>query len=183
MRRLVRGGVLALAVLAAAGVTVGAASAAATPKGGPIALFATISPTSAPGKIVLAGAIGDWGKVISVDKSGKPAENGNFVEVTLNKGTFEIDATALNKEMANPRPQVQSGITCSIAASGSGPVTLFNGTGLYKGISGTANVTMTFTGVAGRYRSGARKGQCEQGNAALLAMLGSVIGRGTVHFD
>jgi hypothetical protein len=169
-------------MLAALAVAVGAASAAATPKGGPIALFATVSPTNAPGKIVLAGAIGDWGKVASVDKSGRPDENGNFVKVTLKKGTFEIDATALNKTMANPRPQVQSGVTCSIAASGTGPVKFFDGTGLYKGIAGTANVTMTFTGVGGRYTSGAKKGQCEQDNGAPLAMLGSVIGRGTVHF-
>jgi hypothetical protein len=167
-----------LAVLA---VTVGAASAA-TPNGGPIALFATVSPTNAPGKIVLAGAIGDWGKVASVDKSGKPDENGNFVKVTLKKGTFEVDSTALNKRMANQRPQVQNIATCSIAGSGTGPVKFFNGTGLYKGITGTANVTMTFTGVGGRYQSGAKKGQCEQDNGAPLAMLGSVIGRGTVHF-
>ena len=63
------------------------------------------------------------------------------------KGTFEIDSTALNKKTANPRPQVASDTTCSVSASGSAPVTLFNGTGLYKGITGTANVTLTFTGV------------------------------------
>ena len=183
MRRFIGGVVGTVAVLAAGVVAVGAASAAATPKGGPIALFATISATSAPGKIVLAGAIGDWGTVTSVDKNGKPAENGNFVKVTLKKGTFEIDATALNKKMANPRPEVQSGVTCSIAASGGGPVRIFNGTGLYKGISGTANVTMTFTGVGGRYQSGAKKGQCEEGNGQPLAMLGSVTGRGTVQFS
>jgi hypothetical protein len=102
--------------------------------------------------------------------------------VALNKGTFEIDATAINRKMANPRPQVRSGVTCSIAASGSGPVRLFDGTGLYGGISGAANVTMTFTGVGGRYQSGAKKGQCEQDNGAPLAMLGSVTGRGTVRF-
>jgi hypothetical protein len=181
MRSFIRGGVCTLAVLAAA-VAVAAASAA-TPKGGPVALFATISATSSPGKIVLAGAIGDWGKVASIDKNGKPDENGNFVKVTLNKGTFEIDATAINKKMANPRPQVQSDVTCSVAASGSGPVKLFNGTGLYKGISGTANVTMTFTGVGGRYQSGPKKGQCEQGNGTPLAMLGAVTGHGTVQFN
>jgi hypothetical protein len=171
-----------LAALAAASVVTGTAAAAGVPRSGPIALFATISATSTPGKIVLAGAIGDWGKVVSVDGNGKQDDNGNFVKVTLKKGTFEIDATALNKKMANPRPQVQSDLTCSVSASGSGPVKLFDGTGLYKGIAGTASVTMTFTGVGPRYRSGANKGQCEQDNGAPLAMLGSVTGRGTVHF-
>jgi hypothetical protein len=181
MRKLVGASTGVLAALVAASVMAGAA-AAATPSGGPIALFATISASSS-GKIVLAGAVGDWGKVTNIDKNGKPDENGNFVKVTLKKGTFEIDATAINKKMANPRPQIASDVTCSVAASGSGPVKLFNGTGLYKGISGTVNVTMTFTGVGNRYQSGAKKGQCEHNsNGAPLFMLGSVIGRGTVHF-
>jgi hypothetical protein len=182
MRGLVRGGVGTLAALAAV-TAVGAASATATPENGPVALFATISATSTPGNIVLAGAIGDWGKVVSVDKSGKPTDNGNYVKVTLKKGTFEIDATAINKKMANPRPQVQSDVTCSISASGTGPVKFLNGTGLYKGISGSATVTMTFTGVGPRYQSGAKKGQCEQNQGAPLAMLGAVTGRGTVQFS
>ena len=182
MSRILRFGGFAAVLAVATGLAIGPASAGVAPKGGPIALYATISASSTPGKIVLAGAIGDWGKVTSIDKNGKPDENGNFVMVTLKKGTFEIDATTLNKTMSNPRPQVQSGVTCSIAASGTGPVKFFNGTGLYKGISGTANVTMTFTGVGGRYQSGAKKGQCEQGNWPPVAMLGSVTGRGTVHF-
>jgi hypothetical protein len=167
------------AALVAAGMVVWGAAAAA-PAGGPIALFATIGKDSSQ-KVVIAGAIGDWGKVVPVDKNGKPTQNGNFVKVTLEKGTFELDATALNKKMASPRPQVASDRTCSVWVSGSSPVKLFNGTGLYAGISGTVNVTMTFTGIGGRFQSGAKKGQCEQ-NQDPLAMLGSVAGRGTVHF-
>jgi hypothetical protein len=184
MSKILRFGAYTAVLALAAGVAIGAASAGVAPKGGPIALYATISATNAPGKIVLAGAIGDWGKVVSVDENGKPSDNGNFVKVTLRKGTFEIDATALNKKMANPRPQVASDATCSVAASGSGPVKLFNGTGLYQGISGTANVTMTFMGVGNRYQSGAKKGQCDHNDSTPpLAMLGSVTGRGTVHFN
>ena len=168
------------AVLVAAG-TLASGAAAATPAGGPIALFATIG-TGPSEKIVVAGAIGDWGKVVPVDKNGKPDDNGNFVKVTLKKGTFVIDATALNKKMANPRPQIASDLTCSVSASGSAPVELIDGTGLYKGISGTVNVTMTFTGMGGRYQSGAKKGQCERDENP-IAMLGSVAGRGTVHFS
>jgi hypothetical protein len=170
---------VAAAVLAA---TSGASASprASAPTGGPIALFATVG-NSPTGKIVLAGAIGDWGGTLSIDKNGKPDLNGNFVRVTLQKGSFEIDSTAVNKQMANPRPQIASNVTCSVAASGSGLVKLFNGTGLYKGISGTANVTISFTGVGGRYKNGAKKGQCDHGPTP-LAMLGSVTGRGSVHF-
>jgi len=178
VRRIV-GGSSVLAAFAASGV-VASAAAAATPTDGPIALFATVG-NGPSGKIVVAGAIGDWGTALTIDKNGKPDQSGNFVRVTMKKGTFEIDSTAVNKTMANPRPQVASDVTCSVAASGSGPVKLFNGTGLYKGISGTVNVTIRFAGVGGHYQSGAKKGQCGHGPSP-LAMLGSVNGRGTVHF-
>ena len=171
---------LAVAVALATAAAASASPRASAPTAGPIALFATVGNGPA-GKIVVAGAIGDWGSTLSIDKNGKPDLNGNFVKVTLKKGTFEIDSTAVNKQMANPRPQIASDVTCSVAASGSGPVKLFNGTGLYKGISGTVNVTITFTGVGGRYQSGTNKGQCDHGPSP-LAMLGSVNGRGTVHF-
>jgi hypothetical protein len=177
----VAGGLLTsstLALLAMAGFGAGAATAA--PTGGPIALLATVG-SGPSGKIVVAGAIGDWGTVLTIDKNGKPDENGNYVKVTLRKGTFEIDSTALNKKTANPHPQIASDTTCSVSASGSAPVTLFNGTGLYKGITGTATLTLTFTGVGRRYQSGPKKGQCEHTDNP-LAMLGSVIGRGTVQF-
>lgn len=167
-----------LVLLAPAGV--GAAAATAAPIGGPIALEASIG-NGPSGKIVVAGAIGDWGSVLSIDKNGKPDPNGNYVKVTLKKGGFEINSTALNKKTANPRPQVASDTTCSVSAGGSAPVTLFNGTGLYKGISGTATVTLTFTGVGRRYQTGPKKGQCSHSQNA-IAMLGSVIGHGTIHF-
>lgn len=174
-------GAAALAVFAVAGVAAATAPAAA-PTGGPIALFATVG-YSPSGKIVVAGAIGDWGRTLSIDKNGTPDLNGNFVRVTLKKGTFEIDSTALNKKMANPRPQIASDVTCSIATSGNGRVKLFNGTGLYKGITGTARVTLSFTGIGSRYQSGAKKGQClHSDNVKPLAMMGTVTGRGNVHF-
>jgi hypothetical protein len=166
-----------LALLATAGA--GAGTTPPAPAGGPIALQATVGNGPA-GKIVVAGAIGDWGTALTIDENGKPDQNGNYVKVTLRKGTFEIDSTALNHKTANPRPQIASDTTCSVSASGTAPVTLFNGTGLYKGIAGTASVTLTFTGIGHHYQGGAKKGQCDHGPA--LAMLGTVIGHGTVRF-
>jgi hypothetical protein len=167
-----------LALLATVGA--GAATSTATPAAGPIALLATVGGGPA-GKVVVAGAIGDWGTTLTIDKNGKADANGNYVKVTLKKGGFEINSTALNKQTADPRPQVASDTTCSVSASGRAPVTLFNGTGLYKGINGTVNVTLTFTGVGSRYQSGTKKGQCNHGPNP-LAVLGTVIGRGTIHF-
>jgi hypothetical protein len=56
------------------------------------------------------------------------------VKVTLKKGTFMIDVTAMNKAINSQQdPQVGSHATCSAAFSGSAPVTFLNGRGLYKG--------------------------------------------------
>jgi hypothetical protein len=63
-----------------------------------------------------------------------------------------------------------------------GQVTFLNGTGLYKGVSGTANVTVTFGGVGSRYKSGPKKGQCKQGEPSPSASFGFVTGQGTVSF-
>ena len=179
---------LALAVLtitmvaALAGAGVGAATPTAAPTGGPIAIQATLG-GGATGRIVIAGSIGDWGTARSVDRNGKPDDSGNYVKVTLRKGTFEIDSTALNRKTTNPHPQDSSDVTCSVSVRGSAPVRLLNGTGLYQGITGTVHATLTFTGVGGRYETGARKGQCRQGGERPLAMIGAVTGRGTVRFS
>ena len=170
-----------LALLATAGGGAGAATDATA--GGPVALLATVG-NGPSGKIVVAGAIGDWGTALTIDKNGKPDENGNYVKVTLRKGTFEIDSTALNKKTANPRPQVASDTTCSVSASGSAPVTLFNGTGLYKGIAGTVKITETFAFIVPKFTSGAKKGQCNMSNSAQpIAQYSSIIGSGTVRFS
>jgi hypothetical protein len=73
---------------------------------------------------------------------------------------------------------------CSFAFTASGPVTLFNGAGLYKGISGTVNITISFVGVGPRFTSGTKKGKCNFSNIAKpLASSGAISGRGTVKFS
>jgi hypothetical protein len=181
MHRLGSAGAAALAALAVAGVLVGPAAASA-PAGGPIAFYANAGNAGSQ-KVVFVGAIGDYGKAVNVDKNGKPNPNGNFVKVRLRKGTFEIDSTDLNKTLNNAKPQVESEATCSAQFSGSGTVKFFNGTGLYKGISGTANVTVTFAGVGSRYKSGPKKGQCKHGDSNPRAQYGFVTGQGTVSFS
>src|SRR5215471_4011809 len=68
--------------------------------------------------------------------------------------------------------------TCSFSVTGSGPVRLFNGTGLYKGITGSAEMTLSFGGIAPRLTSGAHKGDCNPNqNAKALSQYGAIIGR------
>jgi hypothetical protein len=181
MRRLT---VAIAAILALAALVAGSAAATTVPSGGKVAILASLGADGAKGKVVIAGAIGDYGTTANVDKNGKMNPNGNFVRVTLKKGTFEIANSALlNKSLSNPRPQVASSDTCSVAFSAHGTEQIFNGTGLYKGIAGTATVTITMNGIGPRYASGPNKGQCQRiGTVPPLTMMGSVIGQGTVHF-
>lgn len=178
--RLVGIGATAVAALVVAGGMV--LPAAAANANGKIAFYANLNST--PNRAVFVGAVGDHGTVVNIDKDGKIDENGTFVKVTLTKGTFELDATALNKKLNRSTPPLaESENNCSAAFSASGPIKFFNGTGLYKGISGTATVTATFGGISPFYTSGAKKGQCNHNaSQAPGASFGFVMGRGTVSF-
>ncbi len=161
---------------------VSAASGAGMPAGGPVSIFVTPSPDGIHGPIVITGAIGDHGQTTSIDKNGKPDANGNFVRITLKKGTFEVNATALNAKTDHAQPTVNK-TTCTFEFTGTGPVTLFNGTGLYEGISGTLRITVTFAGVGPVYGTGTHKGQCNfSNNAPLVAQYASIMGKGAVKF-
>ena len=112
-----------LALTAAAGA--GAGATTATPTAGPIALLATIG-SGPSGKIVVAGAIGDWGTTLTITKDGKPDQHGNYVKVTLKKGSFEIDSTALNRKTTNPHclgVRVLGAVRCAREAAGRGGMT------------------------------------------------------------
>jgi hypothetical protein len=182
MYKLASAGAMTLAALAVAVVLVGP-SAAAAPEGGSVALYAS-SGNNGSQHVVVVGAIGDYGTAVDVNKNGKPNPNGNYVKLKLKKGTFEIDVTAMKKAADSAQePQVSSNATCSAAFTANAPGTFLNGTGLYKGISGTADLTLTFGGVGSRYKSGPKKGQCKQGDPSPRASYGFVTGQGTVSFS
>lgn len=149
---------------------------------GKIRIFADASSDGPVSKILLTGVIGDYGTATSIDKNGKVDQNGNYVKIAMTKGTFEIDSTALNAKL-NKAPGVFNKTTCSFSFTGSGAVTLFNGTGLYKGISGSAQITLSFGGIGPRLTTGAHKGACNPShNAKPLSQYGAIIGTGSVKF-
>ena len=164
---------------------IGAAAAehiVAPPGGGPIELFATTGYTPA-GTVVIAGAIGDFGTTLTTDKNGKPDIGGNYVRLMLRKGTFELDATELNAITSKKPPLLNNNLTCSFAFAATGPVSPFNGTGLYRGISGTLTLTVYDGGVGPTYTSGPNKGRCNTSTTAKpLADRGWIIGHGTVKY-
>lgn len=176
-------GALCVAVLGSVAlVCATSVTAASKPAGGPIQIFVKPAADNIHGPIVVTGAIGDYGQTTSMTKSGKPDPNGNFVAIKLQKGTFEVDSTVLNKKLNSAHGTVNK-TTCSFAFSGTGPVTLFNGTGLYEGISGTVKVTVSFAGVGPVFKTGKNKGTCNFGDSApTLASFSAITGNGAVKF-
>jgi hypothetical protein len=157
----------------------GATSSASTPRGGAIRFYST--PGGPTNPILVTGAIGDYGKGTSIDKNGKPDPNGTYEAVKLQKGTFRIDASVLDAKLHRAEPTVDQA-TCSGWFSATGPLTLFDGTGRYKGIGGKVMATATFAFVMPRYAGGKDKGQCNQ-NAKALDNYTSLNGPGRVRFS
>src|SRR3984957_14864149 len=84
---------LSLSLLIPATVALGASP----PAGGNVNVFVT--PLSANGpkaNIVVTGAIGDYGTALSATKSDKTAANGAYEKITLQQGSFLVNATKLN---------------------------------------------------------------------------------------
>jgi hypothetical protein len=166
---------IALFALLACGV-IGVAAAAGAPAGGKIFIHATGS-NGPGGTIVVVGAIADHGKSLQMDKNGKVDANGNFVKIIMQKGSFMVDSTKLNAAGNAGRPAIQDLATCSFEFTATAPVKLFDGTGLYKGISGTATITIEYGG----YGPLSKAGKCNQ-HAPAIAQWALVSGPGTVSF-
>jgi hypothetical protein len=157
-------------VLGAGSATV----AAATPQGGKIRVFVT-NTSATKGKIVITGAIGDYGTTVSQDANGKVDANGAFEKVTLKQGGFIVNGTALNKVLNHAKPTVNKA-NCSFSFTGTGPTTIGSGTGAYAGISGKISISVTFAEIAPK----TAKGCNFNGNG--LAGYQSITGTGSVSF-
>jgi hypothetical protein len=163
-------------LIALSGMLIGAnAGAAGMPAGGLVRVFVVPGNGQGNGTIVIAGAIGDYGKT-SKEKNG-------IGKAILHKGTFEVNLKAIGKKLNNAKPTIANTTTCSFVFSATAPVTLFNGTGAYKNIKGTLMLTETFAGYGPFYKTGKHKGKCNtSNNATPIAQWGSVTGVGTVKF-
>ena len=173
-----RVGKLATAVGATACLlgTGSAALAASSPKGGKVRVFVT-NTSATKGRILITGAIGDYGSTISQDANGKVDPNGNYEKVKLKHGGFIVNATALNTKLSHSRPAFNKS-NCSVVVSGTAPVTLSGGTGAYRGIAGTIRITVTFAGIVQK----TAKGCSASPNAPTHGQYQSITGTGTVRF-
>ena len=182
-RGAVIGTAAALAGVLAAGGVARAASSSSTPAGGTISVL--LQPSgSGGGKILITGAIGDYGTTFDVDQNGKSDPNGAFGATKLTKGTFVVNLTALEAKANGVRPSFNTA-TCSAAVSVTAkvPIVSGSGTGLYKGLSGTINFTESYGFIAGRYTSGSKNGQCNLSSSGrAIYSLGVAAGVGSVSF-
>ena len=152
-----------------------AAVAAATPQGGKISVFLTET-SATKSKIVVTGAIGDYGTAVSEDANGKVDANGNFEKVTLTQGGFLVNATELSKKLQHAKP-TENKTNCSFVFSGTGPTTISDGTGAYAGITGKIAITLTFAGITPKTAKG-----CNFNSNKTSGNYQSVTGTGSVSF-
>jgi hypothetical protein len=175
--------VAGIAVIAMVGMSLVAGPAtAASSKGGTI--YIAVAPNnSATYPIVITGAFADYGTATTINQDGTVNSNGNYVKIAMKQGGFEVNSTTLNKKANSTSPTFNSTVNCSYSVTISGPVTLFKGSGAYKGISGTLMITESFSAILPRIASGKHKGQCnEANNVAPLASGGNISGSGKVSF-
>jgi hypothetical protein len=151
--------------------------------GGFIRMYITPGSGTGAGTVVIIGAIGDFGKVRTVNLSGSADPTGNYLSLKLQKGAFEVNRSTLVTEQNSTLPTLTPA-TCSGLLTTTAPVTLFNGSGLYSGITGAVSATLVEAFVLPRYSTGKSKGQCElTKNVQPLTSYISITGMGSVAFN
>jgi hypothetical protein len=149
-------------------------------RGGEIHVFVTEashSQAQTESKVLITGAIGDYGVGISENASGKPDPGGDFESIRLRHGTFLVDATDLNNKLNEATPTVNES-NCSVVFQGSGNGTIEDGTGDYTGISGNVTLTVVFAGIVPKTANG-----CDMDESAPVAgAYQSITGVGHVSF-
>ncbi len=128
---------------------------------------------------VLTGAIGDYGKAVSVNADGTVnPEHSSELEFTLSRGTFRLDIAALDRQFVAAFRRFPTDVaTCSgvIAVTRQAPVVTGSGTGAYRGITGTFDVTFTIAEVDAKLHC--------NGSIPFLGQQVVMSGTGAVSFD
>jgi hypothetical protein len=169
-------------VLGATGATVEAVASASPTSASTHEVHVWVTPgKGAVDKIMLTGAIGDFGTATSTTKSGKVDANGHYVKIALRKGGFVVNAVAFNAKAAAKVPKLDKA-TCTAWSTVSGKVTVSDGTGAYAGISGSITIQTSYAFLGPLHKSGPKKGKCNLANNAKprAVFSGSIIGSGSV---
>jgi hypothetical protein len=155
--------------------------AAAVPARGGHVYFTAYQNDDLPGATaVLSGAIGDFGAAVTVLRNGKvDPEHSSLLNLALTQGSFRIVIGPLHVKLLNALNHAPYNLrTCSghVTVTGTAPVVAGSGTGAYKGIRGSFELTLTGNEVD------AKPGCQPFSGSALLAQTIFIEGSGTVSF-
>ncbi len=156
----------------------GASAFGASTSSGTVSVWSVQKFDGATAPILFTGAVGDYGTATSQDKNGKVDANGSYVKMALKKGTFLVNAVSLTNVLNAANPTFNQA-SCSGSFTGTGPVTLYGGTGAYAGITGTIQASVTFAFVDPRKANG----KCNASeNVKPAASYSTITGSGTVTY-
>lgn len=192
--KLLGGVVVGLAVASVAGCSAATASPKAVPAAdavsgapaahsrGPEHLTAYTSDDGPTETVIVTGAIGDYGKAVSVYPNGTvDPDHDSELSVQLSRGTFRLDTAALDKAFlqafSTDFPTDAATCSGSFAVTRQVSVVAGSGTGAYKGVGGSFTLTATLDEVD---KAGAAQ-PCD-GTGAFLGQAIVISGPGTVTF-
>jgi hypothetical protein len=163
---------------AARGMSAATTTRTATKAGGTVHFIGYSQNSDGPDfTVIVTGAIGDYGSAVTVLPDGT-IDPGHTSELrlALKNGSFRLNIVHLHENLENVTTHYQSTPTCSFHASATAatPVVPGSGTGLYRGISGSVNVTVTSDEVDVK--------PCPGGTSRFISQLIFVTGSGTISF-
>ncbi len=166
MTRVLKAAIACFVLMGGLTLASAAASAQSSSSGGSIQVWLTPSLTGNGGKILITGAIADYG-VTKGKKAG---------QAVLKKGTIKVNLKQFNAATNAVNPTINPS-NCSTSFTASAPVPIVSGTGAYAGITGSFTLTAQYAFILPKTKSGS----CNtSNNANPISQYGSVSGSGTV---
>jgi hypothetical protein len=138
-------------------LTAAGTSAAKTPPAGGRVHFSDYTDNDGVGAtVILTGAAGDVGEAVSIYPDGmlNPEHNAEL-KLALSRGSFRLSLVGLDKKIVSAFKHVHLNTsTCSlhVSATGAAPIVARSGAGLYRGISGSFNLTVTIDEISARVK-------------------------------
>jgi hypothetical protein len=125
--------------------------------------------------VVLSGAVGDYGPAVAVHPNGTvDPDHTSELSLRLKHGSFRLRIAALDKAVVAATGRWKTTRTCSFHATAAAPtpVVAGSGTGLYKGIKGSLDMTVTIDEVDVK--------PCPDGTSKFVSQLIFLVGSGKV---
>jgi hypothetical protein len=124
--------------------------------------------------VIVTGAIGDYGPAVTVHPDG--TEHSSQLRLDLKHGSFRLSIAKLDKRLMRADSKWRSNPTCSfhVGVTAATPVVAGSGTGWYRGISGSLDMSITIDEVDVK--------PCPGGTSPFISQLIFLAGSGRVSF-